>query len=181
MKNLFLTLVLTTSYIITLAQTGETFPELSGTTLKNKEITVPVDTKGKYTLVGMAYSKKAEDELETWMQPVYSTFIYKPKKPVLFRTEYDVNLFFIPMFTGPNAVIEGKARKKMEGSIDPKLHSYVLLYKGKLKEYKEKLDFEKKDTPYFFVLDEEGTIVYETSGAYTDDKMAEIESYLEEK
>lgn len=162
-------------------QVGQEFPTLEGITLTEEHVSVPEDTKGKFTLVGLAYSKKAEEDLETWMEPVYLTFIYKPAKPVLFRVEYDVNLYFIPMFTGANTAVEGAARKKMQKTVDPKLHAYVLLYKGALKEYKQKLDLEKKDTPYFFVLDGEGKIVYTTSGEYTDEKMAEIEALLEEK
>jgi hypothetical protein len=55
----------------------------------------------------------------------------------------------------------------------------VLFYKGELKPYKEALDFEKKDIPYFFVLDKTGKIVYATSGKYTTAKMDQIENVLE--
>ena len=55
-----------------------------------------------------------------------------------------------------------------------------MFYKGELKEYKESLDFEHKDVPYFFVIDKEGKIVYATSGRFTDDKLSEIEEIIEE-
>jgi hypothetical protein len=48
-----------------------------------------------------------------------------------------------------------------------------------LKPYKEALDFEKKDTPYFFVLDAEGKIIHATSGKFTDAKLGAIEDVLE--
>jgi predicted transcriptional regulator len=48
-----------------------------------------------------------------------------------------------------------------------------------LKTYKEALDFEKKDIPYFFVLDKDGKIVYATSGKYTSAKLDEVEEVLE--
>jgi hypothetical protein len=48
-----------------------------------------------------------------------------------------------------------------------------------LKTYKEALDFEKKDIPYFFVVDPEGKIVYATSGKYSEAKMAAIEENIE--
>ena len=95
------------------AQIGKQFPELKGITLEDKNITLPNDTKGKFTLLGLAYSKAAEQELLTWFQPVYSTFIEKAK-PGLFNESYDVNLYFVPMFTGVNQAASETARKKMK-------------------------------------------------------------------
>jgi thioredoxin-related protein len=56
----------------------------------------------------------------------------------------------------------------------------ILFYKGKLKPYKESLDFQQKDIPYFFVLDKNGKIVYAASGRYTPEKMAKVEEIVGE-
>ncbi|MEO1053175.1 MAG: hypothetical protein AAFX87_21260 [Bacteroidota bacterium] len=160
---------------------GKTFPDLEGETVNNKKITLPKDTNDKYTLVGLAYSKKSEGDLNTWYSPVYNKFVYKSEKPSLFSSfQYDVNVFFVPMFTGVNAAAKGVAKKKALKKVDPKLFPHILFYKGKLKPYKQALDFEKKDIPYFFVLDKAGKIIYATSGRFTDKKLGEIESVLEE-
>ena len=92
---------------------------------------------------------------------------------------YDVNVYFVPMFTGVNAAATGTAKRKAAKNIDPQLLPYVLFYRGELKSYKEALDFEKKDIPYFFVLDRHGKIVYATSGKYTEAKMHAIEESIE--
>jgi hypothetical protein len=178
MKNKYL-IVLSLCLLasITQGQVGKLFPELKGNTLTDKKITLPQDTKGKFTLLGLAYSKGAEEELSTWFQPVFSTFIEK-NKPSLFNESYDVNLYFIPMFTGVNQVASEAASKKMKTNYNEIFHAYVLIYKGELKKYKDQLDFEKKDTPYFFVLDKEGKMIYATSGKYSDDKMEKIESVI---
>ncbi len=162
------------------AQTGDQFPAIKGITLEDKTVTLPDDTKGKFTLIGMAFSKKSEDELNGWFGPVYNTFINKPKKPGLFDSfMYDVNVYFIPMFTGVNTAAMGTAKKKAMKGTDPRLMPYILFYKGDLKTYKEKLNFEKRDIPYFFVLDEKGKIIYTTSGEFTQEKLDEIEELLE--
>ena len=44
-----------------------------------KLVDLPNDTKGKYTLLGLAFSKKSEDDLNTWVEPVYWKFIDKPE------------------------------------------------------------------------------------------------------
>jgi hypothetical protein len=163
------------------AQVGDLFPELSAVTVKDELITIPGETQGKFTLIGMAYSKKSEGDLNSWFSPIYQKFIYKPAKPGLFDSfRYDVNVYFIPMFTGIKAAAQGVAKKKALKNIDERLFPHILFYKGELKKYKEALDFEKKDTPYFFVLDKMGKIIYATSGAFTESKLDEIEEKIDD-
>ncbi len=157
---------------------GKIFPDMIAETVEDKKVNLPTDTKGKYTLLGLAYSKKSEDELNTWFSPVFGKFIQKTNG-LMGGMGYDVNVYFVPMFTGVNAAATGTAKKKAAKNIDPQLLPYVLFYKGELKTYKEALDFEKKDIPYFFVLDPDGKIVFATSGKYSDEKMDEIESKIE--
>lgn len=165
--------------VVALAQvTGKMFPDMEAETVEDKKVKLPQETKGKYTLLGLAYSKKSEEELNSWFQPVFEKFIQKTGG-VLASFSYDVNVYFVPMFTGVNAAATGTAKRKAIKNIDPQLLPYVLFYKGELKPYKDALDFEKKDVPYFFLLDPQGKIVYATSGKYTDAKMDKVESAME--
>lgn len=147
-------------------------------TVEDKKVKLPEQANGKYTLLGLAYSKKSEDELNSWFQPVFEKFIQKTNG-LLAGFGYDVNVYFVPMFTGINAAATGTAKRKALKNIDPQLLPYVLFYRGELKPYKEALDFEKKDIPYFFVLDPNGKIVYATSGKYTQAKMDQVEEVME--
>ncbi len=158
--------------------TGKMFPEMEAETVEDKKVKLPQDTKGKFTLLGLAYSKKSEEDLNSWFQPVFEKYIQKTTG-VLASFTYDVNVYFVPMFTGINAAATGTAKRKALKNIDPQLLPYVLFYKGELKPYKESLEFDKKDVPYFFVLDPNGKIVHATLGKYSDDKMSEIEDVIE--
>ncbi len=180
MKNLIVTIVLLASFNLTHAQViGKFFPSMEAETVEDKKVMLPADTKGKYTLLGLAYSKKSEDDLNGWFSPVYNKFVRKTKG-MLEGMGYDVNVYFVPMFTGVNAAATGTAKKKALKNIDPILLPYILFYKGELKPYKEALDFEKRDIPYFFVLDPEGKIVFATSGAFTEDKLDQVEESIED-
>ena len=162
---------------------GSMFPPMQTSTADGKNIDLPYDTKGKYTLLGMAFSKKSEDDLNTWMEPVFWKFIDKPqgKMDQLFAGyQYDVNAYFIPMFTGIKTAATKTAKKQALKKMDPRLIPSILFYKGKLKPYKDALDFQRKDTPYFFVLDDSGQIIYATSGRYTVAKMAKVEELIGE-
>lgn len=180
MKKLAFTIVfLAIGFGLQAQVVGKMFPDMQAETGEDKKVSLPADVKGKYTLLGLAYSKKSEDELNSWFSPVFSKFIQKVNGGLMAGMGYDVNVYFVPMFTGVNAAATGTAKKKAAKNIDPQLLPYILFYRGELKTYKEALDFEKKDIPYFFVLDPEGKIVYATSGKYTEDKMDEVEEVIE--
>jgi hypothetical protein len=155
------------------AQVGQIFPLLTGNTLSSKTITIPTDTKNKYTLLAVAYSQKSQQDLNGWMQPVYDTFL---DKEALFT--YDVNMYFVPMIGGLKQVAGEKIEQKLKEGIDKELHQNVLVYKGSMADYKSSLKLDGKDKPYFFILDKTGKIVYTTSGEYSDKKMEEIEDKL---
>ena len=179
MKRVGMLIFATVLTLSAMAQvTGKMFPAMEVETVEDKKVNLPQDVKGKYTLLGLAYSKKSEDELNSWFQPVFEKYIQKTKG-ILAGFTYDVNVYFVPMFTGINAAATGTAKRKAIKNIDPQLLPYVLFYKGELKPYKETLEFDKKDVPYFFVLDPTGKIVHATMGKYTEDKMDEIEAVLE--
>ena len=180
MKKMFLICFLLIAFSRLNAQVvGKMFPSMDAETVEDKKVNLPQATKGKFSLLGLAYSKKSEDELNSWFQPIFQKFIQKNKG--LFEDfGYDVNVYFVPMFTGVNAAATGTAKKKAVKNVDPNLLPYLLFYKGELKPYKEALDFEKKDVPYFFVLDKDGKILYATSGSFNQKKMDEIEKVLEE-
>jgi hypothetical protein len=187
MKKIILSLIVIASITVAFKPTagviGKMFPDLQGEDYNGKKVNLPSETKGKYTLLGMAFSNSAEDDLKTWISPVYNKFIGKvdASKADVFdvSTEYDINLFFIPMFTGANQLTSKSSKEKIRAHTDKELYPYLLFYEG-AKTYKEELDFEKKDIPYFFVLDKTGKIVYATSGKYDDKKFEKIIDIIEE-
>jgi len=82
------------------------------------------------------------------------------------------------MFAGVNQVAYKNVIKKAKAEINTALAPYVIFYKGSLAPYKVHL--KDKSKPYFFVLNEEGKIVYSTSGKYTTKKLDRIEDYVSE-
>jgi hypothetical protein len=172
MKKIHLLAICLLIFVSAQAQKGKTFPTMTGTTLEDKQVSLPKDTKGKYTLVGIAYSQKADEALKGWFQPVYETFIQD--------SEYDVNTYFVGMISGIKEAVAGTIEKKMKKGIDPVLHKHTLIYTGPIGDFKDGLGLKEKDTPYFFLLDKDGKVVYTTSGAYADSKLEKAEEILDE-
>jgi len=157
-----------------IAQVGNQFPLIEGENLRHEFVNLPSDTKGKHTIIGIAFSKKAESALKSWFSPAYNQFIKEPDENSIFQIDYDVNLYFVPMFTGAKRPAYKATMEKVRKTIDRRLEPYVLFYKGKIKDYQESLGFDEKDIPYFYLLDQEGKIIYATTGRYSDRKMQEI-------
>ena len=96
---------------------------------------------------------------------MYTTFIQDRENAGLFAAfAYDINVYFIPMFTGAKRVASNAGRDNAKKGLDYRLHPLVLFYVGGLDEYRKSLEFDGKNKPYFFLLDEEGTIVWAGSG-----------------
>lgn len=179
MKNAFTFSLILISFL-SFGQVGSKFPPMEAETLTEKMLTLPDALEGKYSIIGLAYTKKSEDDLKTWFSPAYNQFLREPDKTNIFATDYDINLYFIPMFTGHKTVAYKSVMQKVQETVDNDLHSSILFYKGALKEYKEALNFKGKDEPYFFLLNDKGVIVWMTSGAYSENKMQEVVDHLDE-
>jgi hypothetical protein len=175
MKTLLFTFALST-VVLTDAPVGTDFPAMKAETLEDKIVNLPSDTKGKSSIICLAYSDEAEKDLQTWYEPTYDKFIAKTE---LMSDVYDINLYFIPMFSGAKEAAAAGAKKQMKETVQKDIQPHLLIYKGEVDSYKDRLKMEDKKKPYIFVLDKEGKIVYVTSGPYTEEKMDEIEDKIE--
>ncbi len=162
---------------------GNIFPAMECEDYNGKKVNLPIETMGKYTLLGMAFSNDAETDLRTWINPIYNKFVVKAdnKNADVFDVnyDYDIHLYFIPMFTGANQLTSKSSKEKIKAHTEKELFPHLLFYEGG-KTYKAELDFEKKSIPYFFVLDKNGKIVYATSGKYDGKKLEKILDVIEE-
>lgn len=156
------------------AQVGDVFPLMEGESLRYDTVNIPSDLNGKYSLIALAFSKKSEEDLGSWFNPMYNQFLVEPDPNAFFKFEYDLHLYIVPMFTGAKRAAYKGTMKKVQKTVAPELQPYVLFYKGTLKQYKKSLKFDGNDVPYFYVLDPTGKIIYNTSGKYTRNKMQEI-------
>lgn len=174
-----LSLVLSTLLFCQFAwsQVGDQFPDIEVVDLNEKTINIPEDSKGKFTLVGIAFSEDAQRDLYSWSQPVFSMFMDDNN---LNSLVYDPNVYLILMFTGVNQVAYNKAREQIKAGTEESLNDNVVMYKGKMEDYREKLDMKKRKIPHFFVLDKEGKIIYETKGRYSSEVLNKVADMIEE-
>ena len=93
---------------------------------------------------------------------------------------YDPNVYLILMFTGVNSIAANKAKEKINEGTDESLKDNVVIYKGKMEDYRKKLKMKDRKVPYFFVLDREGEVIYETQGGYQYHILEKVGEMIEE-
>ncbi len=154
---------------------GGAFPALEGETADGDQVTLPKSGAKSLTLIGIAYGQKAQAQLESWYEPAYLRFVAKHG---LFAGSYDVEVWFIPLFTGLNKAAYEPSLKKFRKSASPDIVKHVLFSKADVEVLKNSFGMADKDTPYFFVLDADGRVIHRTQGAFTHDKLDAIEEVL---
>jgi hypothetical protein len=182
MKNIIAIILILTGGILN-AQNGKgkQFVALDGETFSGKAISIPKDTKGKISLIGICFSKKAEEDLKTWLNPVYNLLIVKKDTNDFFSAavNYDVPFYFVPMLNKVNQLLEKSSKEKIKEGTDKEFWPHLVFYSGETKNFKETFDIQDKDIPYFFVLDKSGKVLHVESGKYNDKKMDKIEELFD--
>ena len=180
-KLIFMTLLVAFSKLNAQHGTGKMFPSITGETYTEKNVSLPEACKGKPTIIGVCFSKSAETDLRTWLNPAYNEFVVKKDTTNAFgaAVSYDINYYFIPMLNLVNQVLEKSSKEKMKKQTDKEFWPHLLFYTGGLKDYKKTFEIEDTSIPYFFVLDANGKIVHVEKGIFTEKKLSAIENFLE--
>ncbi|MDI9341041.1 MAG: hypothetical protein QM534_10775 [Sediminibacterium sp.] len=158
------------------AQKGEIFPVINGKTLNDKTMSLPIKN-GKQSIVAIAFHRGAEEDLKKWLNPLYYTFIKKPKGQTNFDMAeiYDVNFTFVPMISGFKKIADD-----FKASTDKEFWPYILdTEKSDIKAIQKQLKITDNKIPYFFVLDKDGKILEVQSGAYKENKVEKLEEACE--
>lgn len=172
MRILFLALAFFATALLS-AQTGD-FPVVKTEMVSGETITIPSHFKDSFVLIGVGTSKKAESELRTWQNPVYNKFIAKTG---LMDELYDVEVCFLPLFTGAAKSAKGKVIKDLKKSNESLVIDNLYIYSGSRDPFKS-LGVKERDTPYFYLLDKTGQIVWLAEGAFKQKYLDEIEEIL---
>ena len=151
-------------------------PAFSGTDLNGHKVEFPTDLKGKKSLVGFSFSRKSQEDLESWAQPVYDEFIDKES---LASLVYDANVFLVIVFNRANSAFRNRVEAELKEGILKEFYVNVVLCDDESGEIVDRLGVTQEDVPVLYALNGEGYIVFTTTGHYADKKMEELSSYLE--
>jgi hypothetical protein len=175
MKNTFTLLALVLSLSL-FAQSKGPFPSLAGHTLEGTAVSLPLAGTKKFTIVGICFKRSAEEDLKTWIQPMYDVFVAKPNAGDFFDVAnyYDVNYFFIPLISGFK-----KAAADFKAATQKDLWKNVIDCDTDITVLKTQLKPGDEGIPYFYVIDTNGKIVETVSGKYSEAKMDKLQEAID--
>lgn len=159
---------------------GKMFPEMEAVTFNKKDLKLPADVKGKFTIIGMCFSKDAEGDLQTWLNPLYNAYVVKHEGDAAMGVAEpaDVYFYLMPKFSIFNKLTMGASMDQIKKGTDKGFYDNLMFYTGGLKEYKKDLEVEKTDQPFIYVLDKDGKIVHVEKGVCNDKKMSAIDDVV---
>lgn len=155
-------------------QINQNFPTVETEKINGEVVKIPSAFAGKFTLIGVGTSKKAEEELQTWQNPLYRKFVAKTG---FMDDMFDVELCFLPLFTGASQVAKDKVIKKLKENNEALVINNVYVYSGKREPFTA-IGIDDRTEPYFFLLDKSGKIVWTASGGFKQKYFDQIEEIL---
>ncbi len=150
---------------------------ISGETTEGATLELPGASRGKFCIVALAASKKAEPMLQEWYEPAYLRFVAKQG---LFASEHEVELWMVPVFTGLNKTAFGPVMKRLKEEADPEIARHVVFVKDDAATLLAALGIKEKDVPYFFLFDRIGKLVHQEHGNFTVEKLDALEEAMNE-
>lgn len=148
----------------------------TGHTLNQQQLTFPLDTKGKFTILCFATSLKSQNYLLTWLDPIYQKYIAKTG---IMDDAFDVNVYFIPILKMGSRNIQENIRKQFSDNTPTELRSHVVFSDSPSEPLIANLKISDESLPYIYLLDKNGNIIYKTSGEYTEVKFDAIDDLIE--
>tara|TARA_B100000678_G_scaffold278953_1_gene274199 strand:+ start:193 stop:705 length:513 start_codon:yes stop_codon:yes gene_type:complete len=152
---------------------SQTLPPIETENLNGKTVHLPTE---KGTLIGLAFSQKAQNDLVTWLEPIYKQFLDPDGTGAWV---YDCNTYLLLAFTGAKQAAAEKAKKEIKKATERDFFNYVLMYEGNIEPFKN-LDVKDKSTFYILVIDENGNVLVQQEGAYSERKLDALSLPLEQ-
>ncbi len=131
---------------------GKKFPKVEGEALSGKEVELPDDAEGEVILVGVAFERRAQGMLDSWVD--YFEELCEGKEA------YELPIIESSLWKVFSGFIDGG----MKSGIPEEKQDSVLTHYGDASEFKKELEIEGESPGYVFLLDEDGRIVFKGEG-----------------
>jgi hypothetical protein len=176
-KYLILVLVLGLPILFSFKQTNK-FPNITCTNLKDKQVVLPTDMQNKRTVIALMLSTKADKYMQNWSQPLYNSLMADGVGGMMSGNMYNANLCFVGAVKGLAKLALPEMIKKAQNQVDKKFHGNFMYTDTDIDILMKSLNITDKSLPHFIVVEKDGSVIYQTSGAYTEDKLNDITGAL---
>lgn len=147
------------------------FPSVEGYNLERKKFSFPDDFEGTLNLVFIAFQRKQQELVDTWL----------PVGESLAKSYPQLHYYELPTLKRYNRVYRLIIDNGMRSGIRDKgaRSRTITLYIDK-EEFRQALSLPNEDTIYVLLLDDAGRILWRTAGATTEKKVEALNALLAE-
>ncbi|MHA2351926.1 MAG: hypothetical protein ACXABX_02265 [Candidatus Thorarchaeota archaeon] len=147
------------------------FPEVTGNNLNGESIRIPSQLKGEVNILLVPFQMWQQGLVDSWV-PFLVSLMEK-------NTHFD--FYELPTIRKMNFFIRRVIDGGMRGGIPSRdtRGRTITLYINK-KPFKDALEIPTEDTLYLYLVDKEGTILWEEAGEISDQKATSLEMALSE-
>ncbi len=131
--------------VLSFGQAGAQWPSLTFTDLNENIVKLP---SSKPAVVRLAFSKKAQDDLASWLEPLWPQLL-DPNGTGSWV--YNGDAYLVIAFTGAKKAALKKAREQIKTATDKDFYSKVLLYEGSMADF-ESLNIQDKHAFHVYTL-----------------------------
>ena len=162
-------MLLTLALSIALVADTVHFPVVTSTNLEGKTLTLPRDFAGERNIVFVAFLRKQQEDVDTWVPFV---------KQVIGRTP-GVDYYELPTIKRMVAPMRWMINRGMKGGIDDRSarDRTVTLYIDK-DAFKQALGITDENVIHVLVVDRAGHVLWQTTGSFGAEKGRELEAAL---
>ncbi len=141
----------------------QAFPAIQAKNLEGKQVAIPDDAKDKVTLVAVAFLRKSQGQLDSWLNPFYEKFGKRD----------DFMFYEVPMIAKGYIFMKPIIDNGMRGGLPQLKHKHVVTFFGDVNKYSKILNIDPK-FGHVFLLDKEGKIRWQNKGYSEKDALEEM-------
>ncbi len=159
--NLTMKIILITGILfLTMTSNAQTtFPEIRAQSLAGERYTFPEQTAGEIALIVVAFKRQSQPYIDQWVKLWQDHF----------GSDNRYTFYEIPMLSSGLRIIRGMIDGGMRSGIPPEKQVHTATYYGPLEKYYQALGITDHSLPYYFLLDQQGQIVWRDSGQLTNE------------
>jgi hypothetical protein len=144
---------------------GEKLPRLEAGTLDGRRLVLPDSAGGNIALIGFAYKREAQDDLDSWLVP--------------FRQEYPLangfRAYEIPMMGRKiPGLLRGIINMAMRNATAKDNRRWVAPYYGDINDYSKRLGVTDRSRVQIFLLDGSGIVRWHAAGPAVGSALEEL-------
>ena len=164
--KILITIVIEYAFIMT-----KKFPEVTGDNLNGESIRIPSQLKGEVNVLLVPFQMWQQGLVDSWVPFLVSLMEKNP----------NFDFYELPTIRKMNFFIRRVIDGGMRGGIPSRdtRGRTITLYIDK-KPLKDALEIPTEDTLYLYLVDKEGTILWEESGELSDEKATSLEEALQQ-